>query len=1656
MTVGQTRPRGWRTISSLVALCGLTALGGSSIAEGPAYPIRPLNTGVSDTEWSSPRDFVEMIDVVYFSAQTPTTGRELWRSDLTAAGTFLVKDLRTDVGSDPENLVVVGSTLFFTADDGVAGRELWISDGTAPGTQRVKDINPGAGSSSPTDLASVTGTLFFSANDGASGIELWTSDGTEAGTERVKDIRSGPLSSTPQSLTAVNGILFFHADDGANGAELWVSDGTESGTTLIDIVAGGSAGSAPGELTPLGGVLLFAATTPTPTPDRELWSSDGTAAGTVRLADLDPAQSSNPTQLTVVGGSVFFTATTTANGDELWKSDGTAGGTVLVKDIRFGPESTHPGELFPVGSSLFFAATGGGVGRELWVSDGSSGGTRLVQDINVGAFSSNPSAGAEVNGMAVFSAFTGSLGREPWVSDGNSAQLLEDIGIGESPSSVSSSTPGSFTAALGRVLFAATDLRIGRELRSTDALEVDALNLAADRLGGSRSDYADVRGTLFFTADDLGPTGHELWKTDGDPDNTTLVGDVQPGPFGSSPQWLTALGGQLLFIADDGSHGIEPWRSDGTTAGTELVVDLNEGADSSNISPEQSTCFIWPGFPPQFPEQNVPFENDASSPVLFDGDLFFGVAATTDSPFWGSLWRTDGSPTGTVQVAGFGDCPPLHLTPFGGDLWFSGDPGGFGESNYEPYRSDGTGVEFMFNINPIFGLLGSHPHEFVAFGDQLFFVADPAWPNSQIPIDPGGELYVTDGIVLTQLTGVQPGPEMLNPKELTVVGDSLFFTADDGIAGRELWRTDGTEVGTVLVKDIFPGSDGSGVESLAELDGVLLLAANDGTSGQELWRSDGSPEGTVRVADICPGADGSDPTSITVIAPGRAVFFADDCSSGKELWESNGTTAGTRLLQDLLPGGETGGLEGFVLSDSLAYFETQNGALQNTLWALPRFAPGALPDGNGNGNRDGQALTLDKDGGQDVVLSWGLSSCSVATTDYAVYEGVLGDFSSHEVVQCGTGGSRGLTVQPGIGNRYYLVVARNRTMEGSYGLDGAGTERPAAAVACVPQNLDPVCDNCPLAANADQLDGDLDGRGDACDNCTAIHNPDQGNGDIDPFGDVCDNCPAIANADQLDVDADGIGGVCDNCADTPNTTQLDNDGDGVGDACDNCPNVANPDQSDMDGDGIGDFCDADFETICDNGSDDDGDLLVDCLDPDCDRRNGCEFAAETACSDGFDNDGDGWVDCLDADCNGLSGCEFGAETTCDDGTDNDADGLPDCLDLDCDGLAGCELNIEQSCDDGQDNDGDGNADCLDSNCNGLAGCEFGTEMSCSDGRDNDADGLLDCADPDCAPIAPCESGAELTCDDGLDNDGDGAADCLDADCEGLTGCEFGVELTCDDGSDNDGDGATDCLDFDCDGTGVCEHGSESSCADGVDNDGDGAADCSDDDCLGFEACNGALLFDGVDDYVWVLHSPSLGLEAGESITVEAWVLIEDSPFDQMALLRKELDNYSLRVSGSLGAVPNSAEFSINNVASVSPPNSLVLGQWNHIAASFSGRVITVYINGQQVATRSGVPVPPTTSFSLFWGSVNDDLRIAGRMDEVKIWNAALSAAQIADSMSCLVDGAAPNLVAYWSLDEASSEQLIFDQSPLGHIGVRGQSTDPDARDPQRVVSSSCP
>ena len=106
--------------------------------------------------------------------------------------------------------------------------------------------------------------------------------------------------------------------------------------------------------------------------------------------------------------------------------------------------------------------------------------------------------------------------------------------------------------------------------------------------------------------------------------------------------------------------------------------------------------------------------------------------------------------------------------------------------------------------------------------------------------------------------------------------------------GCELWKTDGSAEGTMLIKDIWPGTTGSTPNDLTVVNGTILFAAYDPVHGRELWRSDGTAAGTLLVKDLSPGPAHSSPSAFLNVN-GTLYFRATDVVNGTELWASDGT-----------------------------------------------------------------------------------------------------------------------------------------------------------------------------------------------------------------------------------------------------------------------------------------------------------------------------------------------------------------------------------------------------------------------------------------------------------------------------------------------------------------------------------------------------------------------------------------------------------------------------------------------------------------------------------------------------------------------------------------------------------------------------------------------
>ena len=385
-----------------------------------------------------------------------------------------------------------------------------------------------------------------------------------------------------------------------------------------------------------------------------------------------------------------------------------------------------------------------------------------------------------------------------------------------------------------------------------------------------------------------------------------LVDDIYPGIGGSEPYYLTAVGNTLFFVAIDETHGDELWRSDGTEAGTEMVKDIFPGKFNSH--PEYLTNL--------------------------NGTLFFRAS---DGIHGEELWRSDGTEAGTVMVkdifpgsGGSTGVYGLDWVVFDGKIFFIANDGVHGD---ELWVSDGTeaGTELVKDVYP--GVNGSQMIFMTATTDALYFGARDETHGTELWRSNGTEAGTE--LVKDIRTGVSDSLSTYYYERWLAIENTLFFVASDGINGFELWRSNGAEENTVLVKDIYPGGSDSNPMNLIDVNGVILFSANDPGHGFELWRSDGTAENTVLVKDIYPGGMSSDPGYYSegrTVVNDTAFFIANDGTSGLELWRSDGTAQGTALVKDINPGYYGSIPRSLINLGGRLYFTAENVAYGEELW----------------------------------------------------------------------------------------------------------------------------------------------------------------------------------------------------------------------------------------------------------------------------------------------------------------------------------------------------------------------------------------------------------------------------------------------------------------------------------------------------------------------------------------------------------------------------------------------------------------------------------------------------------------------------------------------------------------------------------------------------
>ena len=526
--------------------------------------------------------------------------------------------------------------------------------------------------------------------------------------------------------------------------------------------------------------------------DRRLWAIS--EVGTVplnpytekNLGGLDPGDCywyCHPV-FTLLGGdddgTLWFRAEQGDGRFELWKSDGTPEGTVKAAEQV---DIAHPGRpsvpmQFVVGNKLYvgqFASSG--TANKLWATDLTTGENKIVLEL--------PQLESHLDGKL-------------------SAQLLGTVN--------------------DRIIFFNRDDFGYGSIWSSDGTTEGTYEIADAKwqFGAAPVNFA---GELYFSAYD-DAHGDELWKTDGTVEGTSMVADIVPGGGGSNIKEIMAVGDSLYFTADDGLHGIELW-----------VIRDEEANERPNDQPPTDPpasdfeTTVLAGELELLADINPQFGSIPRAWFHYEGELYFHA---TNGSGGDRLWKTDGSPEGTSEIT---QLPAVFTTNRG-----------FARSTSTRHATLQVG-DYTYFV----GRGANQGEVFVADDDdQVARILDldaerhvalmQATATDAIFASDDGRIWVSDGTVdgtktianaqIAVCSGDGWGVNVTCGSNSVVVGDVVYFLAQDDDATFSIWQSDGTTAGTFAVAK--PANTNAENATLAAVNGQLVVTSAD-SLGDEPW-----------------------------------------------------------------------------------------------------------------------------------------------------------------------------------------------------------------------------------------------------------------------------------------------------------------------------------------------------------------------------------------------------------------------------------------------------------------------------------------------------------------------------------------------------------------------------------------------------------------------------------------------------------------------------------------------------------------------------------------------------------------------------------------------------------------------------------------------------
>lgn len=852
---------------------------------------------------SNPRNFRIVNDNILFIANTQEYGNELWTIDRNTGEAALLKDIHVGEESSIVSLssaLLHGDRLYFIASDYTHGKQIWYTNGKPEGTARLTEID-----GFNADYLTIIKNEIYYTSYFQYELAIWKVDVEGKEVELIK--RDIPGSGKPIFEGSVNNkFLFLIQDYQSNYYRLWVSDGTDQGTlALTNPVDGNGADSGkPTQFITHNGYLYFVARSSEyfGASSVGVIMTDGTRANTRALPGIyDGSQYLiDEADVYMFNETLYFTFYDARFADlRIYELKGDRGQTI---HRTFGAADFNKSNLVQVANKLAFTGQGEN-GTALVTIDMETYEVEIIKELDT-TFDRNKYSSFTLNVLhqlspdRIFIAVYQEDGYKGWISDLSSENTMRKEEFDDVTHLIEDNQ---------KIYLGVPIAQAGRELGYSDnqlsePILIEDLNAGVQGIYGLENE--SYFNDIYFTSLDMEApdAGFGLYRhTAGTGETVRLADNFQT--TGIYPNNLGSSDSHIYFSARHPDLGYELYRVGPDSKTPEFVKDVVPGA--KNTAPYEFLTFNNYVFFLGFSETSTGIYkiDGLSVEKVYDAGINDFRApnrlrelSKTDNRLFGvteiNLVRYNDLTGNTDEFLSLGNIIELATTRSkayvitGNNitdyvLWVceeSGDPVKIGEDLFK-------------DVSDLFPL-----------GDQIYFTART--------LATGRELWVSDGSVTGThaVADLNQGPASAFPNPVrtyvsttsanifTTLNNELLFTASDGVHGSELWKTNGTSEGTVLIKDINPGGEGSIPRNFYPDGEKIYFSAYQPETGYELWSSDGTESGTTIALNLGPGSYGSSPANIHVVDQ-RLFFTAYSPESGNQLWGFDNTITSTEESQ---------------------------------------------------------------------------------------------------------------------------------------------------------------------------------------------------------------------------------------------------------------------------------------------------------------------------------------------------------------------------------------------------------------------------------------------------------------------------------------------------------------------------------------------------------------------------------------------------------------------------------------------------------------------------------------------------------------------------------------------------------------------------------------